>query len=81
LNKSQAVELLNQIISDCQSLTISGFYTRPIRFAEYESIELRLFASLDKDSRRKLGSIVASRNLKMEEEKELVIIYEPVNPT
>lgn len=77
MNKSQAIELLSQITTTCQSLTIGGFYTRPIRFAGTDSVELRLIISIDSESRKKLASMLASRNMKMDEEKGLVIIYEP----
>ena len=81
MNKSQALELLNQIAAICQSLNVSGFYTRPIRFVGGDSVELRLMTSLDGENRRKLASIVSGRGLKMVEEKGLVIIYEPSQST
>lgn len=77
MNKTQAVELLNEIAGVCQSLAIDGFYTRNIRQAPMDSVELRLLASLDIDSRKKLNSIVSNRGLRMQEENGLVIIYEP----
>jgi len=77
MNKNQAIERLNEIAGACQSLIIDGFYTRNIRQASEDSVELRLIASLDMDSRKKLSSIVSGRGLRMQEEKELVIIYEP----
>jgi hypothetical protein len=77
MNKSQAIDLLNQIAYICESLTIDGFDTRPIGAIGADSVELRLIASLDFDSREKLNYLISSRGLKMQEEKGLVIIYEP----
>jgi hypothetical protein len=77
MNKTKAIELLNEIAGVCQSLTIGGFYTRNIRQAPMESVELRLIAELDTDSRKKLNSIMSNRGLRMQEESGLVIIYEP----
>jgi hypothetical protein len=77
MNRTQALELLNQIGYACQSLSIDGFYTRPIRAVSNDNVELRLIASLNDDSRRRLTSVVSGRGLRMEEEKGLVIIYEP----
>ena len=77
MNKTQAIELLNEIAGVCQSLTLGGFYTRSIRQASEGSVELRLMASLDPSSRKQLNSIVSNRGLKMQEENGLVIIYEP----
>ena len=78
MNKNQAIELLNEIIDSCQSLNIGGFYTKPIRQAPTDSVELRLITSLDLNSRKKLANIVLNRGLRMEEETGLVIIYEPL---
>jgi hypothetical protein len=78
MNKTQAIELLNEIIASCKSLSVGGFYTRPIRAVSTDNVELRLIASLDFDSRKRLNSIVSNRRLTMEEEKGLVIIYEPI---
>ena len=78
MNKNQAIGLLNEIIGTCQSLNIGGFYTRPIRQAPIDSVELRLITSLDPNSRKKIARIIQIRGLKMEEENGLVIIYEPI---
>jgi hypothetical protein len=77
MNKIQAVDLLNQIIVSCQSLSISGFYTHPMHADPEANVELRLITTLDVDSRRRISSILSSRGLKIEEDKGLVIIYEP----
>jgi hypothetical protein len=77
MNKDRAIELLNQIVATCQSLIISGFYTRPIWAAGSESVELRLITTLDTESRKRLTSLVSSKRLKIVEEKGLVIIFEP----
>jgi hypothetical protein len=75
MNKSEATELLNKIVAACPTLTCNGFYTREIRSSPTGSVELRLLASLDKDSRKILNSILSDRRLRMEEEKDLLIIY------
>ncbi len=75
MNKDEATKLLNKIIATCPTLTCNGFYTREIRSSLTGSVELRLLASLDKDSRKTLNSILADHRLKMEEEKGLLIIY------
>lgn len=79
MNKSQVIDLLNQIAYTCESLTIDGFYTQPIGAIGADSVELRLVTSLDFDSRKKLNYLISSRGLKMQEEKGLVIIYEPLS--
>jgi hypothetical protein len=75
MNKNEATELLNKIVASCPTLSCNGFYTREIRSSSTGSVELRLLASLDKDSRKTLNSILSDHNLKMEEEKDLLIIY------
>ena len=71
MNKNEATGLLNEIVAKCPTLTYNGFYTREIRSSLTGNVVLRLHASLDKDSRKTLNSILADHRLKMEEEKDL----------
>jgi hypothetical protein len=76
MDKTKAVELLNEIAASCQALNIGGFYTRDIR-SQVGSVELRLITSLDLESRKRIMPILSKRGLMMQEENGLVIIYEP----
>lgn len=73
--KSEATELLKDIIASCPALALSGFYTRDIRSSPKNEVELRLIASLDKESRKNLSPLIANRGLKLIEESGLLIIY------
>ncbi len=75
MNKSEAMELLNEIVASCPALASSGFYTREIRSSSTGNVELRLLTSVDPRSRKTLSSLVANRGLKLIEEKGLLIIY------
>jgi hypothetical protein len=75
MNKSEALELLNEIIASCPVLASSGFYTRDVRSSSDGKVELRLLASLDPRSRKTFSSLVANRGLKLIEEKGLLIVY------
>ena len=74
-NKSDALEVLNEIIASCPELTFNGFYLREIRSSLTNDVELRLLASLDKNSRRTLIPAVANHGLRLIEENSLLIIY------
>ena len=75
MNKIQVMELLNEIVAACPALAVEGFYTREIRFSSIGDVELRLFASLDRESRKKLNFILENRGLRLIEEKHLLIMY------
>lgn len=75
MNRAEAIELLNEIIASCPALALGGFYTRDIRSSLDCNVELRLFASLDRDSRKIINSILTKYGLKMIEEVRLLIIY------
>jgi hypothetical protein len=75
MDKTQAMGLLKEIVAVCPALDMVGFYTRAIRFSSNGDIELRLLATLDADSRKNLGPMLANHRLTLIEEKGLLIIY------
>ena len=75
MNKSEAMDLLNEIIASCPALNFNGFYLREIRSSLTNEVELRLLVSLDKDSRKTVNPVIANRGLQLIEESGLLIIY------
>jgi len=75
MNKTEALDLLKEIMFFCPTLNCEGFYTREIRSSPKGDVELRLITSLDRDSKRNLNSLIAKHELKLIEEDNLLIIY------
>ena len=75
MKRSETGELLNEIVASCPALAYNGFYCREIRSSLTNDVELRLLASLDKNSRRTFIPLIANRGLKLIEENNLLIIY------
>jgi hypothetical protein len=75
MDKIEAMELLNEICESCPELAEKGFYTREIRSSPVGNVELRLLASLDRESKKSLNSIVSKHGLKLIVATDLLIIY------
>ncbi len=75
MDRSQAVELLNEIVAFSPNIPLNGFYIREIRLSPTNRVELRLLAELDSKTKKDLQELIAKKRLAMSESKGLHIIY------
>ena len=75
MDKSEAMQLLNEICAACPEVAMGGFYIKDIRSSPQGRVELRLLSQLNRDSNKNLNSILTRRGLKLIKTNDLLIIY------
>ncbi len=75
MDKSEAMQLLNEICSACPEVATGGFYLKEIKSLQPGKVELRLMSQLGRDSLKRLDQILTKRRLTLIKANGLLIIY------
>jgi hypothetical protein len=75
MDKSEAMQLLNEICAVCPEVAVAGFYLKEIKSLPPGKVELRLMTQLSRESSKYLDRLVTKRRLTLIKANELLIIY------